>query len=544
MSPNPKPNLSPSDTSVTQTDTFNLTQKQIQMARTTKKTATNNSTEIETVTGPLTADTVNRIVWRACDTFRGVVEPSSYKDYILTMLFVKYLTDMRDEAQEKFREQYKGDEERVERAMSKQRFILPPKSDFHFLKENSKSAQLGDLINKLLARISDANRGKLEDVFRDIDFNSNILGETKDRNTRLQHLVDDFSNKALDLRSTSVQGNDVIGNAYEFLIGHFAAESGKSGGEFYTPKEVAQILASILAPKEGETICDPCCGSGSLLLRVGNKVGSNNYALFGQELNSHTWALCRMNMFLHDVDSARIERGDTIRSPKLVDNKGLMKFDVVIANPPFGVDKWGDEMARTDPYGRFNDGVAPKSRGEFAFIQHMVATLKETNGRAGIVVPLGVLFRGASEGVIRRAFIEKNLVDAVIGLPANLFFGVGIPTALFILRKDKKDDKILFIDASRDFEEGKAQNFLSDVHMTKILDAYKARKIMPKYSHLATREEVAGNDFNLNIPLYVDTFEEEAPVDLVAVKSEIERIDRELVTTRAELGAALKELGL
>ena len=211
----------------------------LEMARTTKKTATNNSTEIETVTGPLTADTVNRIVWRACDTFRGVVEPSSYKDYILTMLFVKYLTDMRDEAQEKFREQYKGDEERVERAMSKQRFILPPKSDFHFLKENSKSAQLGDLINKLLARISDANRGKLEDVFRDIDFNSNILGETKDRNTRLQHLVDDFSNKALDLRSTSVQGSDVIGNAYEFLIGHFAAESGKSGGEFYTPKEVA-----------------------------------------------------------------------------------------------------------------------------------------------------------------------------------------------------------------------------------------------------------------------------------------------------------------
>ena len=544
MSPNPKPNLSPSDTSVTQTDTFNLTQKQIQMARTTKKTATNNSTEIETVTGPLTADTVNRIVWRACDTFRGVVEPSSYKDYILTMLFVKYLTDMRDEAQEKFREQYKGDEERVERAMSKQRFILPPKSDFHFLKENSKSAQLGDLINKSLARISDANREKLEGVFGDIDFNSNILGETKDRNTRLQHLVDDFSNKALDLRSTSVQGSDVIGNAYEFLIGHFAAESGKSGGEFYTPKEVAQILASILAPKEGEMICDPCCGSGSLLLRVGNKVGSNNYALFGQELNSHTWALCRMNMFLHDVDSARIERGDTIRSPKLVDNKGLMKFDVVIANPPFGVDKWGDEMARTDPYGRFNDGVAPKSRGEFAFIQHMVATLKETNGRAGIVVPLGVLFRGASEGVIRRAFIEKNLVDAVIGLPANLFFGVGIPTALFILRKDKKDDKILFIDASRDFEEGKAQNFLSDVHMTKILDAYKARKSMPKYSHLATREEVAGNDFNLNIPLYVDTFEEEAPVDLVAVKSDIERIDRELTTTRAELGAALKELGL
>ncbi len=221
-----------------------------------------------------------------------------------------------------------------------------------------------------------------------------------------------------------------------------------------------------------------------------------------------------------------------------------MRFDVVIANPPFGVDKWGAEIAKADPFGRFNDGVPPKSRGEYAFIQHMVATLKEKGGRAGIVVPLGVLFRGASEGVIRRAFIERNLVDAVIGLPANLFFGVGIPTALFILRKEKKTEDILFIDASRDFEEGKTQNFLSQDHMSKILDTYRQRKSVPKYAHVSNREEIAGNNFNLNIPLYVDTFEKEAPVDLVAVKSEIERIDRELATTRAELGAALKELGL
>jgi len=516
------------------------------MARKTKKTDTSVTTneEIMSVDGPLTADTVNRIVWRACDTFRGAVDPANYKNYILTMLFVKYLTDIRDEAQVKFREQYKGDEERVKRAMDKQRFVLPPDADFHYLTKHIGHTQLGAEINKVLQRISDANRAKLDTVFRDVDFNSPALGEGKEKNARLQHLITDFSHAALDLSMKSTQGRDVIGDAYEFLISRFASDAGKSGGEFYTPREVAQLLARILAPKEGETICDPCCGSGSLLLRVGREVGNDNYALFGQELNAQTWGLCRMNMFLHEVDSARIERGDTIRAPKLVDEKGLMKFDVVIANPPFGVDKWGEEVAANDPYGRFIDGVPPKSRGEYAFIQHMVATLKEKKGRAGIVVPLGVLFRGASEGSIRRAFIEKNLVDAVIGLPQNLFFGVGIPTALFILRKDKTTEDILFIDASREFEEGKNQNFLKPEHLAKIFDTYKARTSVPKYAHLATKQEVAENDFNLNIPLYVDTFEEEDPVDLGAVQADIARIDRELDEVRAELSKALKELGL
>lgn len=494
--------------------------------------------------GPLTAETVNRIVWRACDTFRGVVEPANYKDYILTMLFIKYLSDTRDERQAVYEAEYKGDAARVQRAMSKERFQLPPESDFNYLRANAKSAKLGELIDGALDRITTANAGKLDGVFREITFNSDKLGDTKERNTRLQHLVDDFSRPELDLRPSKIQGRDVIGDAYEYLIGRFAAESGKSGGEFYTPKEIAQLLAMILQPKEGDTICDPCCGSGSLLLRTGMQIKSGNFALFGQELNSHTWALCKMNMFLREADSARIERGDTIRSPRLVEKGDLMKFDVVIANPPFGVDKWGHELAATDTYKRFVDGTAPKSRGEYAFIQHMVATLKENGGRAGIVVPLGVLFRGASEGVIRRAFIERNLVETVVALPSNLFYGVGIPAALLFLRKGRKQSDILFVDASREFEEGKNQNRLTEAHLAKILATVKARKSVERYAHLATIEEVKANDYNLNVPLFVDTFEEEAPVDLFAVKADIARIDGELTKVRAELSAALKELGL
>lgn len=493
---------------------------------------------------PLTAETVNRIVWRACDTFRGVVEPANYKDYILTMLFIKYLTDARDERKAMYEAEYKGDAARVQRAMSKERFQLPPDSDFHYLRANAKSAKLGELIDGVLDRITDANRGKLDGVFREITFNSDKLGDTKERNTRLQHLVDDFSRPELDLRPSKIQGRDVIGDAYEFLIGRFAAEAGKSGGEFYTPKEVAQLLAMILEPKEGDTICDPCCGSGSLLLRTGKQVAGGNFALFGQEFNSHTWAICKMNMFLREADSARIERGDTIRSPRLVEGGNLMKFNIVIANPPFGVDKWGAETAATDPFNRFTDGIPPKSRGEYAFIQHMVATLKEDGGRAGVVVPLGVLFRGASEGVIRRAFIERNLVETVVALPSKLFYGVGIPAALLFLRKGRKDSDVLFVDASREFEEGKNQNKLSEAHLAKILATVKARKSVDKYAHLATIKEITDNDYSLNVPLYVDTFEEEAPVDLVAVKGDIARIDGELAKVRVELNAALKELGL
>jgi type I restriction enzyme M protein len=251
-----------------------------------------------------------------------------------------------------------------------------------------------------------------------------------------------------------------------------------------------------------------------------------------------------MNMYLHGFDQARIERGDTIRSPKLVEGDHLMKFDVVVANPPFSLDKWGADMAESDRYHRFFRGIPPKSRGDYAFISHMIETANPVGGGVGVVVPNGVLFRGASEAVIRRRLVEENLLDGVIGLPANLFFGVGIPAALLFFRRGKKDDSVLFIDASREFEKGKNQNKLRLEDVEKIVATWRERLDVPRYARRATLADIAGHDYNLNIPLYVDTFEEKEAVDLKVVQAEIERIEAELADTRTELAAALRELGL
>lgn len=489
--------------------------------------------------------TINDIVWRACDTFRGTIDPSQYKDYILVMLFVKYLSDLRREKLDEYTARYAGDAERIERAMARERFVLPEECDFDHLLAMRSEANIGERINIALQKIEDANKGKLEGVFRNIDFNSEAnLGETKERNARLKHLLEDFADERLDLRPSKVGGRDVIGDVYEFLIGNFASDSGKKGGEFYTPAEVSILLARIVAPKAGDRICDPCCGSGSLLIRAAREVGSDNFSAYGQELNGTTWALCRMNMFLHGLDTARIERGDTIRNPKLAEGDQLMRFNVVVANPPFSLDKWGADTASSDKYKRFWRGTPPKSRGDYAFISHMVESMTETDGRVGVVVPNGVLFRGGSEGLIRQRFIEENLLDGVIGLPSNLFFGVGIPAALMIFRRNKTDRNVFFIDASRHYAEGKNQNRLRDEDLDRIAATWAARVNVLKYAHLATPDELKENEYNLNIPLYVDTFEEEAQIDLEAVKGEIARVESELAATRAKLAIALNELAL
>ena len=488
---------------------------------------------------------INDIVWRACDTFRGTIDASNYKDYILVMLFLKYLSDLHREKQDEYRERYGGDAARVARAMARERFVLPKDCDFEHLYAQRKQPDIGERINKALAAIEDANKGKLEGVFRNIDFNSESnLGETRERNARLVHLLEDFSDERLDLRPSQVGQRDVIGDVYEFLIGNFASDSGKKGGEFYTPAEVSRLLATIVAPKPGDRICDPCCGSGSLLIRAGRAVGSDDFALYGQELNGATWALARMNMFLHGLDNARIERGDTIRNPKLVEDDRLMKFNVVVANPPFSLDKWGADTAAEDRFKRFWRGTPPKSRGDYAFISHMVECMNEQDGRVGVVVPHGVLFRGRSEGLIRRRLIEENLLDGVVGLPANLFYGVGIPAALMFFRRDKADDMVFFIDASREYGEGKNQNKLRDEDIDKIVATWRERKDVNRYAYLARREEIWKNDFNLNIPLYVDTFEEEPPIDLALLREQIAKTESELARTCAALSSALRELGL
>lgn len=517
------------------------------------------------MTTKVSQEEINNIAWAACDTFRGPVDPAQYKDYILVMLFLKYISDVWKDHYEEYRKQYGNNEERIRRKLERERFTLPYinyedkdtkqkekfHADFYSLYERRTRANIGDLINIVLDAIEESNKAKLEGVFRNIDFNSEAnLGKTKDRNRLLKHILEDFNKPQLDMRPSRVS-EDVIGNTYIYLIERFASDAGKKAGEFYTPHKVSELLAKLVQPKIGDRICDPACGSAGLLIEAAKEVGSRDFALFGMEVNGSTWALARMNMFLHGMDSARIEWCNALTNPALVEKDRLMKFNIVVANPPFSLDKWGAAEAEHDRFNRFWRGIPPKSKGDYAFISHMIEAAIEKEGRVAVVVPHGVLFRGGAEGRIRQKLIEDNLLDAVIGLPANLFPTTSIPVATLIFDRSRekggineKRRDVLFIDASRDYQSAKTRNLLLKEHIEKIVATYKTRKDVDKYAHVASFDEIKENDFNLNIPRYVDTFEEEEEIDVAAVQKDIEKIEAELVEVRGKMAGYLKELGV
>jgi len=487
---------------------------------------------------------VIKVVWKACDTFRGTMDSSKYKDYILTMLFVKYVSDFYKEKLEELKAKFGDNEERIQKSLKREKFQLDPECTFDVIYENRNAENIGELINKILMKIEDDNKEKLEGIFRNIDFNSEAeLGRTKERNAALKHLIEDFADDSLDLRPSMLDSHDVIGDAYEFLIANFASDAGKKGGEFYTPGEVSTLLAKLVAPKDGDRIYDPTCGSGSLLIKAAKEVGTNNFRLYGQERNGQTQALAKMNMFLHEINDSVIEWGDTLRNPLHLENERLMKFDAIVSNPPFSLDKWGAEDLKDDIYNRFEMGLPPKSKGDYAFIEHMLASLNE-NGTAGIILPHGVLFRASSEGKIRKQIIENNWLDAVIGLPENLFFGTGIPACILVFKKNKTDNNVVFIDASKEYDKGKNQNNLRNEDINKIVEAYKNRREIDKYCHIASFEEIKENDFNLNIPRYIDTFEEEEKVDMAKVKSDIEQIKIDIEQISHSMKRYIDNLGL
>ncbi len=488
---------------------------------------------------------INRTLWNACDTFRGVIDPSQYKEYILVFLFLKYLSDVWKDKYEAYKKEYGDDEELIRRRMKRERFVLPQNCTFDYLVEQQNADDIGDRINKVLEKIEEANFEKLEGVFRNVDFNSESnLGKTKDRNRRLKNLINDFNKKELNFRPSVIGTEDIIGNGYMYLIERFASDAGKKGGEFYTPNEVSRLLAKLLKPQPGDRICDPAIGSGSLAITVAEEVGDKNFKIYGQESNGSTWALAKMNMFLHGMDAADIRWCDTLNNPDLVENDELMTFDIVVANPPFSLDKWGKEDADSDKYNRYHRGIPPKSRADYAFIQHMIETAKDEKGKVGVIVPHGVLFRSGAEGRIREALIKENLLEAVIGLPENLFFGTGIPAAILVFNKNKKRDEVLFIDASKGFEKGTRQNKLRNEDIEKILSTFEQFETVDKYAYVATPDELQENDYNLNIPRYVDTFEPEAEVDIAEVQEDIEKLEGELTEVRKKMSEYLKELGV
>jgi len=492
---------------------------------------------------------LNDTLWAAADSSRTSVDASLYKDYALAMLFFKYLSDLSKKKHEEFKQRFGNDESRIQEKMKLDRFYLPPKSSFDDVYQMVEDDNIGEILNVALHKIEDANKDKLEGIFS-VDFNNeSILGKIDQRNKMIRHLLNDF--KDIDLTDAN---EDIIGNAYMYLIEKFGADAGKKAGEFFTKKSVATLLAKLAQPKEGDRIADCACGSGGLLLLAGEEVekkGSKNYALYGQESTGSTYQLCRMNIFLHGKDSARIEWGDTLNNPSLIENDQLMKFDCQVCNPPFSLKKWGAENADADKYKRFWRGVPPKDKGDYAFVTHMIETAKPKTGRIAVIVPHGVLFRGGAEGKIREQLVKENIIDAVIGLPAGLFQTTGIPVAILIIdrsrekggaNESKKD--ILFIEASKEFKPGKAQNTLTEENIEKIYSTYAERKEIEKFSRKVMPEEIAENDYNLNITRYVDTFEEEEEIDIKANLEELAKLEPELEKLEKQMTEYLKQLGI
>ncbi|MEI0603237.1 type I restriction-modification system subunit M [Brachyspira alvinipulli] len=480
-----------------------------------------------------TKETIENIVWKACDTFRGSIDSSVYKYYILTILFVKYLSDFIKEKSDK-------------NTSSKIDYKISYVSSFDYLYSMREENNIGEIINTALHEIEKQNPDKFEGIFNNIDFNdSSKFGNT--RNTILKNLLEDFNDTALDLRPSALDNNDVMGDAYEYLIKNFAGDAGKRAGEFFTPPEVSILMAKIVSYKRKGVlkVYDPACGSGSLLVKVYKELVGNNCSIYGQEKNSQTYSLCRMNMYLNEIiDKSVIKWGDTIKEPQFLDNNGnLEKFDIVIANPPFSLDKWGDEIAEHDKYKRFEYGIPPKSKGDYAFILHMINSMSD-NGITAVVMPHGVLFRGSSEGIIRKRIIDDNLLDAVIGLPNNLFYSTSIPSCILILKKNRKEKDILFIDAGLEYEKGKNQNRLRNDDIEKIYDAYKNRKDIEKYSKKASIEEIRENEYNLNISRYIDSFEDEEPINLKSIIKEIDVLEKENAKLNNKLENILKDIKL
>ena len=511
--------------------------------------------------------TLQRQLWSIADELRGKMNADEFRDYILGFIFYKYLSEKMlihaneilsedeikyDEVDESTEDGQEIIEAVKEDSVGELGFFLKPSELFSVIAKrgktdnNDKSNFILDDLTSILRNIeaSTMNTESEEDyidLFEDLDLTSSKLGKNADDKNTLIVAVLELLDK-IDFRLQDTE-SDVLGDAYEYLIGQFASGAGKKAGEFYTPQEVSKVLAKIVTVGKTrlKSVYDPTCGSGSLLLRVAKEAKVTDF--FGQELNRTTFNLARMNMILHDVHYSRfsLEQDDTLIEPKHLEKR----FEAIVANPPFSA-KWKPN-ATTSSDDRFSQygKLAPKSKADFAFVQHMIHHLDD-NGTMACVLPHGVLFRGAAEGHIRQYLIKnRNYLDAVIGLPANIFFGTSIPTCILVFKKCREaDENILFIDASQHFEKDKNQNKLLDEHINEIVTTYQSRETKDKYSYTATLAEVAENDYNLNIPRYVDTFEEEAAIDLAEVSKALKQLDSDMATTDKTIADFCEQLGI
>ncbi|WP_265576780.1 type I restriction-modification system subunit M [Gulosibacter molinativorax] len=437
-------------------------------------------------------------LWAGANELRGGMDASQYKDYVLTLLFMKYVTDKA-----------KSDPDSL--------IEVPEGGSFDDMLAAKGDKEIGDRFNKIIGKLAEAN--DLRNVIDQADFNdAEKLGNGKEMQDRLSKLVTIFNE--LDFRGSRAEGDDLLGDAYEYLMRHFATESGKSKGQFYTPAEVSRVVAQVVGinsqTRQDETVYDAACGSGSLLLKAAAQA-PRGMTIYGQEKDNATWALSRMNMILHGNETAEIHKGDTITSPKLTDGTRLKTFDYVVMNPPFSVKSWSNGLE--NDFGRFEYGMPPEKNGDYAFLLHALTSLK-SEGKAAVILPHGVLFRGNAEANIRKELLKRGFIKGIIGLPANLFYGTGIPACIVILDKENAVARsgVFMIDASRGFVKDGNKNRLRHQDIHKIVDTFNKQIETERYSRMVPLSEIADakNDYNLNIPRYIDSTEPEDLQDLHA----------------------------
>ncbi len=483
----------------------------------------------------ITLEKLEAFLWKSADILRGSIDSSEYKHYIFGLLFLKRLSDQ-------FQEEYQQIKDDPE-DRDNYKFYVPKRARWSTIRKVSEG--IGGAIDKAFAALEEENEA-LQDVLVPIEF-----GDTKRlKDETLSNLIIHFSQKEFILANSNLSDPDILGRAYEYLIKQFADDSGKKGGEFYTPNGVVRTLIKILEPQVGMRINDPACGSGGMLIECfrylqEKEQNPENLTLFGQEKNRNTWAIAKMNMLLHNILDAEIRNGDTMADP-MNDDGHLRVFDIVIANPMWNQKEWSKEMFdKEDPYGRVQYEVPTKSSADWMWIQHMFSTLN-SSGRMGVVLDNGALFRGNRELKCRKGFIEDDLIEGVVALPANLFYNTGAPGCLIIINKNKPKElekKIFFIHAEKEFEEGKAQNHLKEKHIKKIAKTYLNKKKIDKFSELIDLEEIKENDFNLNVSRYIDILPEEEPVDIKGCLQELKKLHDERIKLEREFQKDMEELG-